>query len=472
MKRQSLFLAAAFALLLTGCNSNNPQNTTNEPGVNYTEEIVFNNPEYISSYYNSNGAISVGDTNDKYSATLCFKMPEFTDGTYSAKCKIGESTVWGFLYPAADYGSYDIDSISATIKNYPEEGRIEITAKYYNTTKDTLYILHFGQEIETEKSEVVEVSGASFIDDIAKNHMVTITNGSLVSDGDFYFYITYYTTDKVEGSYSFDQLVLDYTSIGVVESLEAGTLTENVELAYGSLNVECINPSDSTYKAVFKATASNKVSYTITVTGKLTETGYSIDAKEDIEYDFSSPITVATYSIADYEGQYGNCKYATIGVQDLSKHLQFIAFFNGDVDSVTVVPEGTYYINSYFAAGTVAAGIYKSDENNVYNSYFVGVKTPGTLTFTSPYYVLVEGTVTIKNDNGKCSIEVNALNSKQFQAHIYYTGKLIKVADTSTDSTDNTDNTDNTGNSDNTDNTGNSDNTTTASTAPKRAILR
>lgn len=335
----------------------------------------------------------------------------------------GESQVWGFLYNMNDFeATYTIDSISATVKKYADEGRLEITAKYYTASHDSLYTIHFGQQITPVANKTIDITDAEFYDFTSQGGYFTIANAnSDLKAGDFLLVFTYYAT-QFAGSYSVTDFSPSLSSFGYIEDTETGTLEKELTALYGTLEVK--EADTEGYTAVLKVMASDSVFYTINISGRFAETGYAIDATEDTEYAFDAATTTAQYS---YQTQDGST-YAAFVLNDGTKYLQFIALYEGDKDAVTIVPAGAYYIGTYYTSGTIAAGFYNAESQELGNSYFAAISGQN---LTDPVYCLTEGAIILSNEDGKCKIEVYATNSKNAAATVTYTGTLTEAKSTS-----------------------------------------
>lgn len=418
MKKFQYALAAAFMLLAVGCDTNEPNKPSDEDAnVKFKQEVALTSVEYINDHYDAGNVIAAGSNAD-YSVTLCLKGSTFVDGTYSAKCEMGESQVWGFFFENGtdieEGVDYNIDSISATVKTYTDEGRIEITAKYYTTAHDSLFVVHFGQKITPVANKTINITDASFLDYSKDGGYFAITNAdSELEDGDFALYFSYYGTEFA-GSYGVADFCTYFTTIGYI----SGDGIKNLTALYGTLEVK--EAGTDAYTAVLKVMASDSVFYTVNISGTYTDTSYPIDAEDDIEYTFDPAKTTAQYAYMSQDG----LDYAGIVLYDGTKYLQFIAFYSGDKDAVTIVPAKAYSIDATYEPGTVALGFYNADNNQVANSYFGTIS--GT-SLTDPIYILTSGWVVLSNEDGKCKLEIYAQNSKKASVSVTYTGTFTEA---------------------------------------------
>lgn len=139
---------------------------------------------------------------------------------------------------------------------------------------------------------------------------------------------------------------------------------------------------------------------------EVTSTGLEFDATDD---DFNYNFTASDDIIVDteYFNEYG-VLYVDATSADGSTYVGLE--FNVDkIDDVIGIPEGTYEINSTWDAGTVTASEGVDEDGYVIYSFAGTMDEDGY--FENPMWFLVGGTVTVKNDNGKLNIVVDAVNS-------------------------------------------------------------
>ncbi len=424
MKKFQYALAAACMLLAVGCKTNEPSKPSDgDKDVNFKQEVVVTSAEYMNDQYGDGNVIATGSNAD-YSVTLCLKGETFVDGTYSAKCVMGESQVWGFLFGTdgeEDGGGtiYNIDSISATVQNYADEGRIEITAKYYTAAHDSLFVVHFGQKITPVANKTIDITDAAFLD-YSKDggyYVITSTNDNY-KDGDFALYFAYYGKGFT-GSYGVADFNTYFSSFGYIsgEGLE-----KELTALYGTVEVK--EAGTDAYTAVLKLMATDSVFYTINVSGTYTDTSYEIDAEDDIEYVFDPAKTTAQYQYMTQD----DYKFARLVLSDGTMCLQVLAFYEkeSDKNAVTIVPATGYSIDASYEPGTVAMGFYDANEG-IANSFF------GTISgeqLTTPIYILTSGWVSLEEEDGKCKLEVTAQNSKKANVSVTYTGTFTEIKNT------------------------------------------
>ena len=165
------------------------------------------------------------------------------------------------------------------------------------------------------------------------------------------------------------------------------------------------------------------IQYEVTLTSKYEEPHIEFDS-EDNPVDRVYGAT-AELIINDYTEDYG-----LVSLQIMDKvegditALYFVLF---EPDAETIIPVGTYEINSTGMGGTVLASTGMEWDGSVIPSYSARY-VDGYL--AEPFYFFQEGTVVVsKNGQGKLAIEINALNSCKIPVHIVYSGATSGVED-------------------------------------------
>ena len=156
------------------------------------------------------------------------------------------------------------------------------------------------------------------------------------------------------------------------------------------------------------------IQYDVTLTSKYEEPHIEFDAEEgpvDRVYGADAEVT-----INDYAADYG-----LISVQIIDPvvgDITALYFVYMESDAETIIPVGTYEINSTWFDGTVLASTGMEWDGSVIPSYYAHY-VDGWL--VEPYYFFQEGTVVVtKEANNKLSFEINALNSCGIPVHIVY----------------------------------------------------
>ena len=150
------------------------------------------------------------------------------------------------------------------------------------------------------------------------------------------------------------------------------------------------------------------------MTSKYEEPHIEFDAEEGaIERVYGAD---AELTINDYTEDYGLVSLQII--DNVQGDVTALYFVLSEADAQTVIPEGTYEINSTWFDGTVLASSGIESDGSVIPSYYAGY-VDGWL--VEPYYFLQTGTVVVtKGEDNKLSLEINAANSCGIPVHIVY----------------------------------------------------
>ncbi len=156
------------------------------------------------------------------------------------------------------------------------------------------------------------------------------------------------------------------------------------------------------------------IQYDVTLTSKYEEPHIEFDAEEgpvDRVYGADAEVT-----INDYAADYGLISVQII--DPVAGDITALYFVYMESDAETIIPVGTYEINSTWFDGTVLASTGMEWDGSVIPSYYAHY-VDGWL--VEPYYFFQEGTVVVtKETNNKLSFEINALNSCGIPVHIVY----------------------------------------------------
>ena len=160
------------------------------------------------------------------------------------------------------------------------------------------------------------------------------------------------------------------------------------------------------------------IQYEVTLTSKYEEPHIDYDAEEGAVERVYGPDTELT--INDRTQDYGLIYLQLTDI--IQGDVTAVYFVMSEPDNETVLPLGTYEINSTWLDGTVTAsiGMQWDDDGmvSVIPSYYAGY-AEGYL--VGPYYFFQTGTVVVdKDDEGKWAIEINAVNSCGIPVHIVY----------------------------------------------------
>ena len=156
------------------------------------------------------------------------------------------------------------------------------------------------------------------------------------------------------------------------------------------------------------------IQYEVTLTSKYEEPHIEFDSEEGpVERVYGAD---AELTINDYTEDYGLVSLQII--DNVQGDVTAVYFVLSEPDAETVIPEGTYEINSTWFDGTVLASTGMEWDGTVVPSYYAGY-TDGWL--VEPFYFFQTGTVDVAKDTeGKLSFEINAVNSCGIPVHIVY----------------------------------------------------
>ena len=202
--------------------------------------------------------------------------------------------------------------------------------------------------------------------------------------------------------------------------------TESYDLYYiqkGQFTVTLDEEDNITLTA--SVVCEDAIQYEVTLTSKYEEPHIEFDAEEGaVERVYGAE---AELTINDYTEDYGLVSLQII--DNVKGDVTALYFVLSEADAQTVIPEGTYEINSTWFDGTVLASSGIESDGSVIPSYYAGY-VDGWL--AEPYYFLQEGTVEVTEEaNNKLSFEINAVNSCGIPVHIVYnaTGTSVENID-------------------------------------------
>lgn len=160
--------------------------------------------------------------------------------------------------------------------------------------------------------------------------------------------------------------------------------------------------------------AEDAIQYDVTLTSKYEEPHIEFDAEEgpiDRVYGADTEVT-----INDRIEEYG-LVYLQL-TDNVQGDVTAVYFVVSEADAETILPVGTYEINSTWMDGTVTASTGIEWDGTVIPSYYAGY-TDGWL--VEPYYFFQTGTVVVDKDaEGKLTFDINAVNSCGIPVHIVY----------------------------------------------------
>ena len=156
------------------------------------------------------------------------------------------------------------------------------------------------------------------------------------------------------------------------------------------------------------------IQYDVTLTSKYEEPHIDFDAEEGaVERVYG---TDAELTINDFTADYGLVSMQII--DNVVGDVTAVYFVLSEPDAETIIPEGTYEINSTWWDYTVLASTGIDWDGSVIPSYYARY-VDGWL--AEPFYFFQTGTVVVaKNAEGQLTFEINALNSCNIPVHIVY----------------------------------------------------
>ena len=201
-------------------------------------------------------------------------------------------------------------------------------------------------------------------------------------------------------------------------SVQKGTMTVKVE--------------NNILTAVASFICDNAVQYDLTFKVLYNRERIPSDTEEgELDYTFEDDAIVV---VRDWIKDYGIIELFLLPADvSLEANFYFYVDKTSSLDPEIGVPAGVYPINSSHAAGTVLAcpGILPDGPAP---SYVCFVDESGMLD-QSGFYAIVDGTVTIKNVNGKLSVEVDATNSYEVPVKLHYNPDPTAVENINADNT-------------------------------------
>ena len=160
--------------------------------------------------------------------------------------------------------------------------------------------------------------------------------------------------------------------------------------------------------------AEDAIQYDVTLTSKYEEPHIEFDAEEGaVERVYGADTEV---TINDRIEEYG-LVYLQL-TDNVQGDVTAVYFVVSEADAETILPVGTYEINSTWMDGTVTASTGIEWDGTVIPSYYAGY-TDGWL--VEPYYFFQTGTVVVDKDaEGKLTFDINTVNSCGIPVHIVY----------------------------------------------------
>ena len=357
---------------------------------------IFNENEQYRASINVAGVALGGEFNEEY-INAFFSYLEALDGTPITVAEIKD----GKLYQVADTTKLEADYV--TFEGVLYQVRLWYVAPTATETvkldiKDAEMIIDFeynqaynlvGYTEDKQTAFVVTVYATSK-DDVA---------GTFVNDGMFGKF--------GEGQYDFD------ASNSYIGKYNAAF--ESYDLYYiqkGQFTVTLDEEDNLTLTA--SVVCEDAIQYDVTLTSKYEEPHIEFDTEEgavDRVYGADAEVII-TDRIEDYGLVYLQITDYVVG------DVTAVYFVLGEADAETVIPEGTYEINSTWFDGTVLASTGMEWDGSVIPSYYARY-VDGWV--AEPFYFFQTGTVVVAKDaEGQLAFEINAVNSCGVPVHIVY----------------------------------------------------
>ena len=352
--------------------------------------------EQFSASINVSGVELGGEFDEEYIIDF-FTYIEAKDGTSITVAEIKD----GKLYQVGDTTKMEADFV--TFEGVLYQVRLWYVAPTPTETvqldiKDAELIIDFeynqaynlvGYTEDSQRAFVVTVYATSK-DDVA---------GTFVNDGVFGKF--------GEGQYDFDA---SNSYVGKY-NLE----TESYDLYYiqkGQFTVTLDEEDNILLTA--SVVCEDAIQYEVTLTSKYEEPHIEFDSEEgpvDRVYGADAELIVNDYIL-----DYGLVSMQII--DHVEGDITALYFVLSEADAETIIPAGTYEINSTWFDGTVLASTGMEWDGSMIPSYYARY-VDGWV--AEPYYFLQTGTVDVTKDaEGNLSFEINAANSCGIPVHIVY----------------------------------------------------
>ena len=156
------------------------------------------------------------------------------------------------------------------------------------------------------------------------------------------------------------------------------------------------------------------IQYEVTMTSKYEEPHIDFDSESDpVDRVYGAD---AELIINDFTADYGLVSVQII--DNIVGDITALYFVLVEADAETIIPTGTYPINSTWMDATVLASSGMDWDGSVIPSYYARYADGWV---AEPFYFFQEGDVVVSQDaDGQLAIEINALNSCKVPVHIVY----------------------------------------------------
>lgn len=269
----------------------------------------------------------------------------------------------------------------------------------------------------TETVEVT-VEDAEFVNAIADQGVYQLHG--YVDNGLDYVSLAVYA-DEVAGTYVNDGVFGRFGAEGgrydlypnynyIVKIIDPETEEfEQYTVEKGTINVTV--DENNVITAVADVICSNAVNYVITVTSEY-HNHLQYDAEESLEVYYTAEDLLNVEYDATNEGV-----WVDVYAADYSNITQLF-FFVEETDDELLLPVGEYTIDNSMDYGTVMASIGVDASGSIYPSFYGNFTEDGSI--EAPLWFMVGGTVNVQHVDGQLYIEVNAVNSYDYDVHITY----------------------------------------------------
>ena len=394
------------------------------PEAKDTVVVSFETSAQAKYYPNLDNDIQIYNENDLYRASINVAGIEL-GGEFD-----GEYVIDGFSYLEAKDGTPISVAEINDGKLYQVGDTTKIEADYL-TFESVLYQVRLWYVAPTPTATVaLDIKDAECIVDYDYNQVYNLVG--YTNDMQTLFVVTVpastkedvpgtFVNDGMFGKFGEGQYDFDASNSFVGKFNET---TESYDLYYmqkGQVTV-ALDEEDNILMTA-SVVCEDAIQYEVTLTSKYVEPHIEFDSEDnpvDRVYGATAELIINDYT-EDYD---------LVSLQIMDKvegditALYFVLF---EPDAETIIPVGTYDINSTWMGGTVLASTGMEWDGSVIPSYYARY-VDGYL--AEPFYFFQEGTVVVsKNGQGKLAIEINALNSCKIPIHIVYSGATSGVED-------------------------------------------
>ena len=379
-----------------------------------TVVVSFETSGQAKYYPHLDNDIQIYNENDKYRASINVSGVEL-GGEFD-----GEYVIEGFSYLEAKDGTPISVAEILDGKLYQVGDTTKIEADYL-TFESVLYQVRLWYVAPTPTATVtMDIKDAECIVDYYYNQVYNLVG--YTDDMQTLFVVTVpastkedvpgtFVNDGMFGKFGEGQYDFDASNSFVGKFNET---TESYDLYYmqkGQVTVTLDGEDNILMTA--SVVCEDAIQYDVTLTSKYEEPHIEFDSEEGpVERVYGAD---AELTINDYTEDHGLVSLKII--DNVQGDVTALYFELTEPDAETIIPEGTYEINSTGFDGTVLASI-GVVVDGVIPSYYARY-VDGRV--AEPYYFFQTGTVDVAKDTeGKLSFEINAVNSCGIPVHIVY----------------------------------------------------